>query len=390
MKGRSLHSRPVAAPALPGASDSPSRTAPLRISLPPLPDLIRVQLAGGEAVAYSHVGPAKQTGCEDSWLAQPVAAGGGVLAVADGLGGHRGGRMASQLIVATLEKSLQPADGLQLLTPNGQAAKRNRRRSRKADFRVPILESIEATNQELLRGASGAGTTLALVEIQRTQLHSYHVGDSEILVVGQRGRVKHQTISHSPVGYALQAGKLTEREALEHDDRHIVSNVLGIAEMRVEIGPPIELAPRDTVLIGSDGLFDNLWRQEIIDIIRKGPLDSAVMELAERATRRMLYPEPDQPSKADDLTIVAFRLNSSRRRKKSSPSGAGQLRIQSMMVDGIAETALAVPGSDNFEADRSVQIDSGLISGSDLEINPEQSLLSESAEGTQEQCPSEA
>ena len=92
-----------------------------------------------------------------------------------------------------------------------------------------------------------------------------------------------------------------------HENRHLVSNVVGSREMSIEIGLWIDLAPRDTLLLASDGLFDNLYAKEIVEHIRKGPLESGVREMAELALHRMRYPEANLPSKPDDLTILAFR-----------------------------------------------------------------------------------
>ena len=79
------------------------------------------------------------------------------------------------------------------------------------------------------------------------------------------------------------------------------------AEMRIEVGPRFELAPRDTVLLASDGLTDNLTLAEIIALVRKGPLTQAVAKLAALARERMSTRLPGTPSKPDDLTIVAYR-----------------------------------------------------------------------------------
>jgi serine/threonine protein phosphatase PrpC len=128
-----------------------------------------------------------------------------------------------------------------------------------------------------------------------------------ILAVGQRGRVKLQTVSHSPVGYAYEAGLLDETEAMHHEDRHLVSNVIGSPDMRIEIGPPVCLAPRDTLLLASDGLLDNLYNDEIVERARKGPLKGVVHSLAGACRERMTHPQQGAPSKPDDLTLVVFR-----------------------------------------------------------------------------------
>jgi serine/threonine protein phosphatase PrpC len=78
--------------------------------------------------------------------------------------------------------------------------------------------------------------------------------------------------------------------------------------MRVEIGPALDLALRDTVLLASDGLFDNLFIDEIVDIIRTGPLPAAADRLVEAARKRMEGDGSDgHPCKPDDLTVVLFR-----------------------------------------------------------------------------------
>jgi serine/threonine protein phosphatase PrpC len=110
------------------------------------------------------------------------------------------------------------------------------------------------------------------------------------------------------VGYALESGLLEEEEALHHDQRHLISNMVGSAEMRIEVGSPIRLAPRDTVLLATDGLLDNLSLQEIVDGIRAGPLARVVRNLARTCGRRMREPEGNYPSKPDDLSFLLFRL----------------------------------------------------------------------------------
>ena len=175
----------------------------------------------------------------------PTGPGGGILAVADGLGGHAGGERASRLAVEAMQKHVQEA-----LAPAGEQPTRS--------LRGAILNGIEAANQSVRELGTGAATTLALVEIQDRTIRPYHVGDSVILLTGQRGKLKLQTIPHSPIGYAVEAGLMKEEDAIHHEERHVISNVIGSEQMRIEIGPPIEMAPRDTLLLASDGLLDNL------------------------------------------------------------------------------------------------------------------------------------
>lgn len=250
-----------------------------------------LSIAGGTAVIYTSHSPCKQSADEneDAALLAPCDAESGILAVADGLGGARAGGTASLLTMETLTDAI--AQGLE----------------DDAMLRTAVLNGVEQANSAVHALGIGTATTLAVVEVQGQTVRPYHVGDSMILVVGQRGKIKLQTTSHSPVGYGVEAGLLDEREAMHHEDRHLVSNVIGDPDMKIEIGPVLSLAPRDTVLLASDGLFDNLHIDEIVATIRKGPLDTAVQCLADNARKRMTTQAADQPSKPDDLTILAFR-----------------------------------------------------------------------------------
>jgi serine/threonine protein phosphatase PrpC len=77
--------------------------------------------------------------------------------------------------------------------------------------------------------------------------------------------------------------------------------------MRIEVGSQQPIAPRDTLLLASDGLSDNLRTEEIVALLRTGALDAACDRLAELARARMVAPSEGEPSKPDDLTFVAFR-----------------------------------------------------------------------------------
>ena len=107
---------------------------------------------------------------------------------------------------------------------------------------------------------------------------------------------------------ARDEGQIDESEAMHHEERHIVSNTLGATDMRIEVGSARRLAPRDTLLLASDGLSDNLHTEEIVERGPVGPLLTAAKRLAGDAGRRMREPTPGEPSKPDDLTFVGFRL----------------------------------------------------------------------------------
>lgn len=258
------------------------------------PDRRALDAGGGQLVAYTARAPDKESENEDTLAVIPYGPEAAVLAVADGAGGLPAGKRASLTAVQALGASLAVASDKTLL------------------LRTAVLNGIEAANTAVRDLANGSATTLTVLTIEGCTVRAYQIGDSEALVTGQRGLIKLQTTAHSPTGFAVEAGFLDEREALHHEDRHLVSNFIGSADMSIDIGAEIRLAPRDTVVLASDGLTDNVHVDEIVERIRKGPLEVALDAVVGIATERMRADQLDQPSKPDDLSLILFRKHSLR------------------------------------------------------------------------------
>jgi serine/threonine protein phosphatase PrpC len=253
------------------------------------PDQVEIDVAGGSAFAVTIRDPEKETENEDTVAIIPYGPGACVLVVADGAGGLPAGKRASLTAVTTLAASLESSMNRTLL------------------LRTAILNGIEAANEAVLAIGNGSATTLTVITIEGLVARSYQIGDSEALVVGQRGVIRLQTTAHSPTGFAVEAGFLDHREALHHEERHLVSNFLGTSDMRIDVGAGVELRARDTVLVASDGLTDNVHLDETIELIRKGSLAESGSAVAALARKRMAGKGSGQPSKPDDLSLILFR-----------------------------------------------------------------------------------
>lgn len=269
--------------------DSNSGMAPTAISF------CDGSLAGGSFASPDRV--MGESPNEDAAAAIAVSNQRGILAVADGMGGHQCGDRASRAVIESIASACESA---------GVATTGESRES--INLRSLLIDAIENANREIVEWGIGAGTTLVAAIIERgsdqaTTLRTIHVGDSGALVCGARGKLKHFAVAHAPVAQAVELGLIDEQEALLHEDRSIISNCLGARDMRVELGPVIRLKPRDTVLLASDGLFDNLTCAEIVETVRCGPLSEKIQVLFERTAAKM---ESDQ-GKKDDLTVLAFR-----------------------------------------------------------------------------------
>ncbi len=241
----------------------------------------------GMVSVFTTRAPEKLTSNEDSAAIITLDNTTALLAVADGVGGLPAGAKASALLVETLQQACD------------RSAHEN------IELRDAVLSAIEEANRKIIASGNGSATTLAAVIIQDRFIRTCHAGDSMILITGRLGRVISETVPHSPIGYAVESGILSEDEAIRHEDRHLVSNVLGSPDLHLSMGMPIQLKRYDTLLLASDGLFDNLEKETIVDIIRKGPLDECSGKLRELAVTRMRSNIP--PCKPDDLTFILFR-----------------------------------------------------------------------------------
>ena len=215
-----------------------------------------------------------------------------VLLVADGMGGLPRGHEASSIVLSSLEKALRDSC------------------DNERSLRDILLDGIEEANRNICELGIGAGSTAALLEISNNEARAFHVGDSKILIMGGKGKLKLETISHAPTDYAVEAGMLSKNDAVTHENRHYLSNMLGAHDMRIEISSPVVLSAHDTVLLASDGLFDNLLMEEIIEIAHKGPLIKAIKQLIHTCRQRMLSPNTELPSASDDLTMLLLRRKS--------------------------------------------------------------------------------
>ncbi|MCB0353407.1 MAG: protein phosphatase 2C domain-containing protein [Bdellovibrionales bacterium] len=225
---------------------------------------------------------------QDSLLILDMREEGIVLCVADGLGGARGGDQASRIALESLQESVLSSAG-------------------KEPLRARIINGFESANQRILDLGIGAGSTLVVVEVGKESFRAYTVGDSEVLVMGQKGVVLFSSLPQSPVGYAVESGMIEPQAAIFHSDRHIVSSVLGSNEMHIHLHSEMPLKERDTVVLATDGVFDNVFREEVVESVRSGSLLTGLESLVSLTQKRMTAARNGKPSKPDDVAVIVFR-----------------------------------------------------------------------------------
>jgi protein phosphatase len=201
----------------------------------------------------------------------------GLFVVADGMGGHLAGEVASQWAVGTLKRDLAP-----LFRPQDPAATRRLDaevlaavgsgvtvRLDETELARLLEHAIERANQVLLGyarkhpdEAGGMGSTLTLAVVENDRLTVAHVGDSRAYL-WRDGELRQLTEDHSVPGALLKQGRITVEEAHEHPHRHILYRCLGLKpSVEVDIYPSTVLRPGDSILLCSDGLWDMVYPSE--------------------------------------------------------------------------------------------------------------------------------
>jgi serine/threonine protein phosphatase PrpC len=185
-------------------------------------------------------------GNEDSYLTEEP-----LFAVADGMGGHRGGEVASQLAVETLEKLFRQGAGE--LPDQVQEANR-------VVFQRSVLD----------RKVAGMGTTLtaALVEDDRVRLA--HVGDSRAYLL-RDGELRLLTEDHTLVHRMVSEGEISKEEAQTHPQRSVLTRAIGVDTVVDVDDETLQVRPDDRLLLCTDGLTSMVSEDQIEAALRSVP-----------------------------------------------------------------------------------------------------------------------
>lgn len=219
---------------------------------------------------------------EDAFLAEPPW-----FAVADGMGGHAAGDVASRLAIEVVRSFVA---------------------EREDSAEQTVVEAIRQANEAILRRSrqslalNGMGTTLTLMKVENERCVIGHVGDSRGYLV-RGGTVRRLTTDHSVVGELVRTGTLSEREALEHPQRNLLTRALG-ADPDVQVDLVSEpLMAGDRLLLCTDGLTAVVLDHELGEIL---------MEEAEpeKAAARLVQIANDRGG-PDNITVVVLELPAS-------------------------------------------------------------------------------
>lgn len=241
----------------------------------------------------THTGNVRENN-EDSVGHQQLDDGSVIAIVADGMGGHVAGEVASRTAVETV---LQ-----RFLDPMHQDIQKELSHALMDANEAIIAENLSLSEQGVLARRRGMGTTAVVTYLTGKKAYFAHVGDSRIYLV-RDGELLWRTKDHTPVQALVDAGQITKEQAREHPEGNILNRALGHMQpgkpLLVDVAPhPFELQPGDQILMSSDGLHDLLSDEEIVRVISALPPATATDQLTKLALGRGGH---------DNITIFLIR-----------------------------------------------------------------------------------
>jgi protein phosphatase len=233
-----------------------------------------------ETGAVTHVGKVRERN-EDSYLTRPEA---GIWAVADGMGGHEHGDLASQTIIEALRSIERPTSAAALLAH--------------CESQVVIAnDRLRKISGE--RGGAILGATLAVLLTFDTHYACVWSGDSRIYLV-RAGAITQLSRDHTEVEQLLSEGTITPKEAKTWTGRNVITHAIGVfdePELEMCSGP---LQPGDSFVICSDGLTNHVQDDEILNSVRANLSQRACDQLLELTLQR---------GAVDNVTVIVVRYN---------------------------------------------------------------------------------
>lgn len=212
---------------------------------------------------------------EDSYYNDPEHM--GLYIVADGMGGHQAGEVASALAVETLSMLLRDP----LMGGN----------SRSSYIEDAMRDAVVKTNRTVYdlatskSGYSGMGTTVVVCILKKDHLHVAHIGDSRAYLY-RNGILKQLTTDHSLVQELLSKGRITEEEAVDHPRKNILTRALG-TDPAVEVDTmDMSLKAGDILLLCTDGITNHVDSQEIKGFVAENSPEMACQEMIRLANDR--------------------------------------------------------------------------------------------------------
>lgn len=201
----------------------------------------------------------------------------GVFILADGMGGHQAGEVASLLAARVVAQRL----ALDILVPYLSGGQDAARRKPIADA---LCDAIAVADRAVKNQVVGGGTTLTCALLMGDHVHFAHVGDSRAYLWTEEG-LRQVTRDHSLVDRLVEMGQISPAAALYHPQRNVLYRAVGQGE-GVEVDTYVEPFSRGMVLLCSDGLWGMVTDEQLVQHLARGaPPQETCEALVEAANR---------------------------------------------------------------------------------------------------------
>ncbi len=196
-----------------------------------------------------------------------------LLIICDGMGGYKGGEIASQTAVKSIENHFEKLNG-------------------NYDPPQEIYNAFNSANNSIIQNAnndstlSDMGSTVVLVLLKDGLVHYANLGDSRIYRIRQ-GKILQLTKDNSLVQQMIDSNIITENEAKTHPKKHVITKALGIdTDLEPEMYQPFKLQENDIIILCSDGLTEHVEEVEILNIAGNNSVSDAAIKLVDLANER--------------------------------------------------------------------------------------------------------
>lgn len=201
-----------------------------------------------------------------------------LVAVADGMGGHSGGEIASSAAIESLKNYFR--------------SRVENLSARDFDFIIDLEESIQQANLEIFRQASaetelkGMGSTLVAAVLTDNSTYISNVGDSRAYLIREK-HIQQITTDHNWKNEQLQKGQLDEEDIKNSPYKDLITRSMGLNERTKIDSFEVQCQPKDYILLSSDGLHSFLSQKEILKAFKKNkPPEKICRKLIKMAIKK--------------------------------------------------------------------------------------------------------
>ncbi len=216
----------------------------------------------------------------------------GLYIVADGMGGHKHGEVASGLAVRTMGNQVVNKIFKSLLNPQPSPPPES--------LQEILQDSVQEAHRVIAKHAPGGGTTVTALLLLGQQVTIAHVGDSRAYSVNSNGGMNVLTRDHSLVMRMIELGQLTPEEAAVHPQRNVLYRALGQGDLTMPDITSFPMPKSDYILLCSDGLWGVVPEEEMLDCIQATPDPQVACQLLINAANEHGGP--------DNITAILIRL----------------------------------------------------------------------------------